>query len=65
VLIDPALGSQIAAVDDRAALGERQFFAGPAIVKQPDTTILVPSGWHCRVAVSGILLLEPIATATR
>jgi N-methylhydantoinase A/oxoprolinase/acetone carboxylase beta subunit len=61
VLIDPALGPQIAAVYDRSALAERQGFAGPAIVEQPDTTILVPSGWRCQVTVGGILLLEPIA----
>jgi N-methylhydantoinase A/oxoprolinase/acetone carboxylase beta subunit len=61
VLIDPAVGSEIAAVYERASLAPGQKFAGPAIVEQPDTTTLVPSGWSCRVEPGFHLLLEPLA----
>jgi N-methylhydantoinase A/oxoprolinase/acetone carboxylase beta subunit len=59
VLIDPAIGFEIAAIYQRAALEVGQRFVGPAIVEQPDTTTLVPTGWRCRVEAGGILLLEP------
>jgi N-methylhydantoinase A len=59
VLIDPAIGFEIAAIYQRAALEVGQRFVGPAIVEQPDTTTLVPTGWCCRVEAGGILLLEP------
>jgi N-methylhydantoinase A len=61
VLIDPAIGFENAAVYDRASLSPGQKFAGPAIVEQPDTTTLVPSGWSCRVDPGLHLLLEPLA----
>ncbi|HWD58689.1 MAG TPA: hydantoinase/oxoprolinase family protein, partial [Stellaceae bacterium] len=60
VLIDPARGIETAAVHDRAALAPGAEFAGPAIVEQPDTTTLVPSGWRCQVDAAGNLLLEPV-----
>ncbi len=59
VLIDAASGFETADVYDRAALTAGQQIAGPAIVEQPDTTLLVPSGWRCRVAPGGDLLLVP------
>jgi len=59
VLIDAASGFETAAVYDRAGLTPGVAIAGPAIVEQPDTTTLVPTGWGCRVAGNGNLLLEP------
>jgi N-methylhydantoinase A/oxoprolinase/acetone carboxylase beta subunit len=59
VLIDAAIGFETAVVHDRAGLSPGRSFAGPAIVEQPDTTTLVPSGWRCRVESAGHLLLEP------
>ena len=59
VLIDAASGFETAAVYDRAGLAPGVAIAGPAIVEQPDTTTLVPTGWGCRVAGNGNLLLEP------
>jgi len=59
VLIDPAIGLESAAVYDRAGLTAGQEFSGPAIVEQPDTTILVPAGWRCRVEHGASLLLAP------
>jgi N-methylhydantoinase A/oxoprolinase/acetone carboxylase beta subunit len=62
VLIDPALGFETAGVHDRASLAPGDAFSGPAIVEQPDTTTLVPSGWRCRVEGGGNLLLAPAAS---
>jgi N-methylhydantoinase A/oxoprolinase/acetone carboxylase beta subunit len=59
VLIDPSSGPEIAAVYDRASLASGQEFAGPAIVEQSDTTVLLPRGWRCRVEGNGCLELEP------
>jgi N-methylhydantoinase A len=61
-LIDPAIGFEIAAVHDRASLRPGRQLAGPAIIEQPDTTTLVPSGWSCRVEPGWHLLLEPLAS---
>jgi N-methylhydantoinase A len=44
-------------VYDRAMLGARDRFAGPAIVTQLDATTLVATGWSCAVHGSGALLL--------
>jgi N-methylhydantoinase A/oxoprolinase/acetone carboxylase beta subunit len=63
VLIDPAVGPETARVYARAELAAGQDFAGPAIVEQPDTTTLVPSGWCCRVEAGGALSLAPVARA--
>ncbi|MGA8403027.1 MAG: hydantoinase/oxoprolinase family protein, partial [Stellaceae bacterium] len=62
VLIDAALGFETAAIVDRASLAPGAEIAGPAIVEQPDTTTLVPTGWRCRAASAGNLLLEPAKT---
>jgi N-methylhydantoinase A/oxoprolinase/acetone carboxylase beta subunit len=59
VLIDPAIGFETAAVYDRASLVPDQKFVGPAIIEQPDTTILVPSGWGCEVEIGLHLVLKP------
>jgi len=61
VLIDPSSGPEIAAVYDRASLAPGQEIAGPAIVEQPDTTVLLPRGWGCRAEADGCLLLAPAA----
>jgi len=61
VLIDAACGFETAAVHDRAGLTPGVKIAGPAIIEQPDTTTLVPTGWGCRVASAGNLVLEPVA----
>jgi N-methylhydantoinase A/oxoprolinase/acetone carboxylase beta subunit len=59
VLIDPAIGFEDAAVYRREALAAGQHIGGPAIVEQPDTTILLPSGWCGTVGAGGVLILEP------
>jgi N-methylhydantoinase A len=46
------------AVIDRAALGDDADLAGPAIVEQEDSTLLVPAGWALRGAGGGTLVLE-------
>ena len=47
-----------AAVYDRAALKSDDVVAGPAIIEQDDTTILVTPGWRGRVDRLGNLVLE-------
>ena len=42
----------------RKELGAGAAFAGPALVVEPQTTTLVPRGWHCSVAAAGHLILE-------
>jgi N-methylhydantoinase A/oxoprolinase/acetone carboxylase beta subunit len=59
VLIDPATGFEDAAVYRREALTAGQTIAGPAIVEQPDTTVLLPRGWYGTVGAGGVLILEP------
>lgn len=46
-----------AAVHDRAALGAGATLVGPAIVEQPDTTVLIEPGWRGRVDRQGILIV--------
>jgi N-methylhydantoinase A len=46
------------AVLDRAALTAKAHLAGPAIVEQEDSTVVVPPGWALRTAAGGTLLLE-------
>ena len=46
-----------AAVYDRALLVPGNEIAGPAIVEQVDTTVLIETGWHGTVAPDGTLLL--------
>jgi len=64
---DPVLGTRqiwldgravTAAVYDRAALRLGRGFAGPAIVEQMDTTVLVPPGWAAFVDMSGSIQLS-------
>ena len=62
MLIDAASGFETADIHDRAALTAGWQAAGPAIIEQPDTTILVPSGWRCRVAEGGDLRLVPVGS---
>jgi len=59
VLIDATAGLETAAVYERAALAAESRIAGPAIIEQADTTTLIPSGWCCRVAEAGHLLIAP------
>jgi N-methylhydantoinase A len=47
-----------AGVFDRAALGRGARIAGPAIVEQPDTTVLVPGDYTGEVDKLGNLLLR-------
>jgi N-methylhydantoinase A len=47
-----------ARVFDRAALGRGARIAGPAIVEQPDTTVLVPGDYAGEVDKFGNLLLR-------
>ncbi|MEJ0067799.1 MAG: hypothetical protein WDO24_02605 [Pseudomonadota bacterium] len=47
-----------AAIWDRAALTTGQTIAGPAIVEQTDTTVLIEPGWTGTVHSSGSLILE-------
>ena len=42
---------------DRAQLPIDDVFAGPAVVFQRDTTILIPPGWNARADAAGNLLL--------
>jgi N-methylhydantoinase A len=42
----------------RCDLAPGMRFAGPALVVEPQTTTLVPRGWHCHVAAAGHLILE-------
>jgi N-methylhydantoinase A len=47
-----------ARVYDRAALGRGSRLVGPAVVEQPDTTVLVPDGYGADVDRFGNLLLR-------
>jgi N-methylhydantoinase A len=49
-------GPVVAAVYDRASLVPGAEIAGPAIVEQVDTTVLIEAGWRGMVAPSGTLL---------
>ncbi|MCT4370779.1 hydantoinase/oxoprolinase family protein [Yangia mangrovi] len=51
-------GEHLAQVYDRARLSAGAILAGPAIVEQHDTTILVPIGFSCTVNAEGELELE-------
>ena len=48
-----------AAVYRREGLAMGRRIDGPAIVEQPDTTVLLPGGWHGAVSAGGVLVLEP------
>ena len=49
-----------AAIFQRDTLGQGQQIAGPAIVEQPDTTTVIPSGWTARVDRVGNLVIERV-----
>lgn len=42
----------------RKDLAPGMHLNGPALVVEPQTTTLVPRGWHCRVTPDGHLFLE-------
>lgn len=46
-----------AAVVDRAHLGPGEHVSGPAVVHQPDATVLVPPGAHAAALANGSLLI--------
>jgi N-methylhydantoinase A len=58
VLLDATAGFETAAIYERAAVASGTILDGPAIIEQPDTTILVPRGWRCSAAEGGCLRLE-------
>jgi N-methylhydantoinase A len=43
---------------ERAEIEVGRVFAGPAVVFQRDTTIVVPPGWNCRAEAAGSLILS-------
>ncbi len=43
-------------VYDRAALAARQEIAGPAIIEERETTIVLPPGWRARVEAEGCIV---------
>lgn len=45
-------------VVQRGALGVGDALRGPAIVEQPDTTVLIPFGWTATVRHNGALMME-------
>lgn len=52
-----------ALVYERAGLGRGAVVHGPAIVEQPDTTVLVPPGWRAEADTLGTLHVTPDRTA--
>jgi N-methylhydantoinase A len=58
ILVNEKQGVVSALIYNRNALPVGYEFDGPAIVEQPDTTILVSSGWRAHVIDSGILILD-------
>jgi N-methylhydantoinase A len=50
---------------DRDQLGAGAVVRGPAIVEQPDTTTVVPSGHHARVDRVGNLIIQPTRSRER
>ena len=58
-VFDPAAGKRESiAVYKRENLRAGMQLAGPALVVEPQTTTLVPRGWHCIVSGPGHLFLE-------
>ena len=47
-----------AEIYDRGGLAPGAEIAGPAIVEQADTTVLIEPGWSGRVAQNGTLILR-------
>ena len=50
---------QAVPVYDRHVLGTGQSFAGPAIIEERETTIVIPPGWHCRIDAFGCVVATP------
>lgn len=46
-------------VYDRHALGPGQEFAGPAIIEERETTIVIPPGWRAQVDQVGCIVATP------
>jgi N-methylhydantoinase A len=58
-VFDPASGrNESISMFSRKDLAPGMHLAGPALVVEPQTTTLVPRGWHCSVAAMGHLILE-------
>ena len=57
ILLPDPWGPIEATVTQRAALGPNDDIAGPAIVEQEDTTLLIEPGWQGRSAPGGHLIL--------
>jgi len=58
-VFDPRTGKkESVSIYSREKIAPGMRFAGPALVVEPQTTTLVPSGWHCSVTAVGHLLLE-------
>ena len=47
------------AVYDRSALGIGQVIAGPAIIEERETTIVIPPAWHAEVDKFGCIVATP------
>ncbi|MBI5506091.1 MAG: hydantoinase/oxoprolinase family protein [Deltaproteobacteria bacterium] len=54
VYFDNDLGWTVTAIYRGASLGAGATLDGPAIVEEPDSTIVVYPGWHCRLDEHGI-----------
>ena len=46
------------AVWNRAQIGTETRLAGPAVIEEPYTTVLIGDGWTCRRHASGHLIAE-------
>ena len=59
MVFDPGTGkAESIAVHERHSLQPGARLAGPALVAEPQTTTLVPRGWHCEVTPAGHLFLQ-------
>jgi N-methylhydantoinase A/oxoprolinase/acetone carboxylase beta subunit len=58
ILVDAASGFETAEVYERAGLASGMVVDGPAIIEQPDTTIVVPRGWRCIAGGTNHLVIE-------
>jgi len=58
-VFDPRSGRKASvSTYSREKMAPGMQLAGPALVTEPQTTTLVPRGWHCSVTAAGHLLLE-------
>jgi len=58
ILLPEPWGRVTAAVRRRTALADGTTLAGPAIIEQPDSTVLIWPGWAARPGGGGILVVE-------